>query len=63
MLTGQEAVQLYEQLEIDIITLRRLAVCAANMMSVEVDTYREPHCESITKTMALRRVVSVERPS
>lgn len=36
--TGQEAVQLYEQLEIDIIALRRLTVRAANMMSVEVDT-------------------------
>jgi uncharacterized protein (DUF2345 family) len=37
-LTGQEAVQLHEQLEIDIIARGRLAVRAANVMSVEIDT-------------------------
>ena len=41
VLTGQEAVQLHEQLEIDIITLWRLAVRAANVMSVEIDTCSE----------------------
>jgi hypothetical protein len=41
VLTGQEAVQLHEQLEIDIVTLGRLSVRAANVMSVEIDTYSE----------------------
>ena len=38
VLTCQEAVQLHEQLEVDIVTLGRLAVRAANVMSVEIDT-------------------------
>lgn len=37
-LTSQEAVQLHQQLKIDIITLRRLAVGVADVMSVEIDT-------------------------
>lgn len=41
VLTGQEAVQLHQQLEIDIVALRRLAVRAADVMSVEIDTYSE----------------------
>lgn len=41
VLTGQEAVQLHQQLKVDIITLRRLAVRAANVMSVEIDTCSE----------------------
>ncbi len=41
VLTGQEAVQLHEQLEIDIFALRRLSVRAANVVSVEIDTYSE----------------------
>jgi hypothetical protein len=41
VLTGQEAVQLHEQLKIDIVTLRRLSVRAANVMSVEIDTCSE----------------------
>jgi len=41
VLTGQEAVQLHQQLKVDIVTLRRLAVRAANVMSVEIDTYSE----------------------
>jgi hypothetical protein len=40
-LTGQEAVELHEQLEVHIVALWRLAVCAANVMGVEIDTYSE----------------------
>jgi len=35
---GQEAVELHEQLEVNIITLRRLSVAVAHMVSVEIDT-------------------------
>ena len=38
-LTGQEAVQLHEQLNVDIVALGRLAVRAPNMMSIQIDTY------------------------
>jgi hypothetical protein len=41
VLTGQEAVQLHQQLKVDIVTLRCLAVRAANVMSVEIDTCSE----------------------
>jgi len=41
VLTGQEAIQLYEQLQVDIVTLGRLSVRAPNMVSVEIDTYSE----------------------
>ena len=37
-LTSQEAVQLHQQLKVDIVTLRRLAVGVADVMSVEIDT-------------------------
>lgn len=37
-LTSQEAVQLYQELQVDIVTLWRLAVSAAYMMCVQVDT-------------------------
>jgi hypothetical protein len=40
-LTGQEAVELHEQLEVHIVALWRLAVRAANVMGVEIDTYSE----------------------
>ena len=36
--TSQEAVQLHQQLKVDIVTLRRLAVGVADVMSVEIDT-------------------------
>lgn len=36
---GQEAVELHEQLEVHIITLGRLSVRAADVMSVEIDTH------------------------
>ena len=41
VLTCQEAVQLHEQLKVDIVRLWRLAVRVANVMSVEIDTYSE----------------------
>lgn len=37
-LTGQEAVKLDEQLQVDVVTLWRLAVSAANMVCVKIDT-------------------------
>lgn len=37
-LTSQEAVQLHQELEVDIVTLWRLAVSAANVMGLEIDT-------------------------
>jgi hypothetical protein len=36
--TGEETVQLHEQLEVDIIALGSLAVAAANVVTIEVDT-------------------------
>ena len=41
VLTGQEAVKLYEQLEVDIVTLWCLAVGVADVMSVKIDTYSQ----------------------
>ena len=41
VLTGQETVELHEQLEVHIVTLGRLSVSAADMMSVEIDTYSQ----------------------
>ena len=38
--TSEEAVELDEQLEVYVFALWRFAVCAAHMMSVEVDTCR-----------------------
>lgn len=37
-LTGQEPVELDEQLQVDVVALWRLAVRAANMVCVEIDT-------------------------
>ena len=39
VLTGQEAVKLDEQLQVDVVALWRLAVRAANMVLVKIDTY------------------------
>lgn len=38
LLTGQEAVELHEQLEVDIVALWGLSVRGPNVMSVEIDT-------------------------
>ena len=38
LLTSQETVKLHKELKVDIVTLRRLAVSAAHMMGVQVDT-------------------------
>jgi len=35
---GQEAIELHEQLEVNIVTLWRLSVAVAHMVSVEIDT-------------------------
>jgi len=37
-LTSQEAVELHEELEIDIVTLGRLAVSAPDVVGVKIDT-------------------------
>lgn len=39
--TSQEAIELYQELEIDIVTLGRLTVSRANVVAVEIDTYRK----------------------
>ena len=39
VLTGQEAVKLDEQLQVDVVRLGRLAVRVADMVCVEIDTY------------------------
>jgi len=38
---SQEAIELYQELEIDIVTLGRLTVSRANVVAVEIDTYRK----------------------
>ena len=54
VLTGQEAVQLHQQLKVNIVTLRRLAVRAANVMSVEIDTYNENLIVSLGLSFSLK---------
>jgi hypothetical protein len=39
-LTGQEAVKLHQELEVDIVTLGRLAVSVAHVMLVQIDTLK-----------------------
>ena len=39
--TGQEAVELHQELEVDIVALGRLAVGAAHVVAVEINTYSE----------------------
>lgn len=41
--TGKEAVQLHQDLKIDVFALRRLAVAAAHMVTVQVDTCNGTH--------------------
>jgi hypothetical protein len=36
--TGEEAVQLHQQLEVDIVALGSLSVAAPNVMVIEIDT-------------------------
>lgn len=49
--TSQEAVELDEQLEVDIVTLWRFAMRAAHMMLVEVDT-----CKIVTRSALLSSI-------
>lgn len=42
-LTGKEAVELHQELEIDIVALGRLAMAAPNVVTIKVDTCGE--CE------------------
>lgn len=39
VLTGQEAVKLHKELNVNVVALWRLAVRAANMVLVKIDTY------------------------
>lgn len=39
-LTGQEAVELHQELEVDIVALGSLAVRAAHVVAVEINTYK-----------------------
>ena len=38
LLTGKEAVELYQQLEVDIVALGSLSVAAPNVMAIEINT-------------------------
>lgn len=38
-LTGQEAVELHQELKVNIVALGRLAVSAAHVVAVEINTY------------------------
>ena len=63
-LTGQEAVQLDEQLQVDVVTLWRLAVSAANMVCVKIDTYIKPPSAYVRYALcilALRRKITAQR--
>lgn len=37
--TGQEAVELHQELKVDVLALGRLSVCAAHMVTVQIDTH------------------------
>lgn len=52
-LTGQEAVKLHEQLEVDIVTLGGLAVSASHVVSVEIDTYYQNLIVSLCSCMLI----------
>lgn len=56
MLTSQEAVELHEQLEVDIVTLWGLSVCASHMVSVEIDTYSENPSSAYDQVCSLQLV-------
>lgn len=46
VLTGQEAVQLDQELQVDIVALGGLAVGAAHVVAVEIDTYKQTRVSS-----------------
>lgn len=39
LLTGQEAVELHQELKVNIVALGRLAVSVAHVVAVEINTY------------------------
>lgn len=45
-LTSQEAVQLNQELQVDIVALGGLAVGAAHVVAVEIDTYKQTRVSS-----------------
>lgn len=45
--TGQEAVELHQELKVDVLALGRLSVCAAHMVTVQIDTCRNLSIRSI----------------
>lgn len=45
-LTGQEAVKLDQELQVDIVALGGLAVSAAHVVAVEIDTYKQTRVSS-----------------
>lgn len=47
--TGQEAVELHQELKVDVLALGRLSVCAAHMVTVQIDTCRNLSIRSISK--------------
>lgn len=48
--TGQEAIELHQELKVDVLALGRLAVCAAHMVTVQIDTCRNLSIRSISMT-------------
>ena len=63
-LTGQEAVELHEKLEIDIVALGRFAMGAPNVMDVQIDTYSVLACcksKSLISSRCSSRLVLVKR--
>ena len=46
--TGQEAVELHQELKVDVLALGRLSVCAAHMVTVQIDTCRNLSIRSIS---------------
>lgn len=45
--TGQEAVELHQELEVDIVTLGGSAVSALDVVAVEIDTYKVKQSSAI----------------
>lgn len=63
--TGEEAVKLHEELKVDIVALRRLAVRRLDVMAVEIDTYCAKDKSAIKKFRhaQIRHPVSCETDS
>lgn len=59
--TGQEAVELHQELKVNVLALGRLAVCAAHMVTVQIDTCRNLSNRSISMKWWLNYLVEIIR--